>query len=244
MGTAYFLYYGGFAVAAIGAFWLVKNFLFNQNIKKQEKIIEKTKFEELMAFENASVYEKLRKIQVGNIIVHWQQNYQVLGKMKLVEMTWDEDDNHLPTGRYFPILSVDEKKALVSMPRGEGADIIWFFLQRQSLETNLTAFFAGTDEHPGPAMVFADSDQAAEVNFTLPKQNEEWQMTDVGSFFFETEGENFLQGKGEVRHILARNIKTPNYYLLYFDLVEGQGSNALFIGETLNPETEIEYVLR
>jgi hypothetical protein len=244
MGTAYFLYYIGFAVAIAGAIWLIKNFLFNQKIKKQEKIAEKTKFEELMAFENASVYEKLRKIQIGNIIVHWQQNYQVLGKMKLVEMTWDEDDNHLPTGRYFPILSVDDKKALVSMPRGEGADIIWFFLQRQSLEANLTAFFAGTDQKPGPAMVFADSDQTAEVNFSLPKQTEVWQMTDVGSFFFETEGENFVRGNGEVRHILARNLENPNKYLLYFDLVEGQGSNALFIGETLNPETEIEYILR
>jgi len=164
--------------------------------------------------------------------------------MKLVEMTWDEEDNHLPTGRYFPILSVDEKKTLVSMPRGEGADIIWFFLQRQNLESNLTAFFAGTDQNPGPAMVFADSDQTAEVTFALPKQNEVWQMTDVGSFFFETEGDNFVKGKGEVRHILARNVNKPNWYLLYFDLVEGQGSNSLFVGETLNPETEIEYILR
>lgn len=244
MGTAYFLYYVGFAVAIIGLIWFLKNLVANQKAKKEQKIIEKTKFEEQMAFENASVYEKLRQIQIGNIIVHWQQNYQVLGKMKLIEMAWDENDNHVPTGRYFPILSVDDRKALVSMPRGEGADIIWFFLQKQNLEQNLTAFFEGTDANPGPAMVFADSDQTAEVHFQLPKQNEEWEMTDVGSFFFETEGENFVRGKGEVRHILARSTQNPNRYLLYFDLLEGQGSNALFLGETLNPETEIEYVLR
>lgn len=244
MGTAYFLYYIGILTALLGGFWLLRNFLHNQKIKQQEKITERTKFEEQMAFENASVYEKLRKIQIGNIIVHWQQNYQVLGKMKLIEMAWDENDNHLPTGRYFPILSVDNQKALISMPRGEGADIIWFFLQRQSLQTNLTAFFEGTEQNPGPAMIFADSDQTSDVVFSLPHQAETWKMTDIGSFFFETEGENFVQGKGELRHILAQNVAQPNRYLLYFDLMEGQGSNTLFIGETLNPETEIEYILR
>jgi hypothetical protein len=244
MGFTYFFFYVGIIVAIVGGIWLVRRLLYNRKITQTEKQIERTKFEEQMAFDNASVYDKLRKIQIGNLIVHWEKNYQVLGKMKLVEMTWDENDNHLETGRFFPILSVDDKKALISMPKGEGADIIWFFLQRQSIEKPLTPFFLGTDDNPGPAMQFADSDQTADVFFSLPNEQEQWKMVDVGSFFFEAEGENFVEGKGETRHVLAQSKDAPKRYMLYFDLLEGQGSNAFYVGETLNPESEIEYILR
>ncbi|MDX1904615.1 MAG: hypothetical protein SFU27_10695 [Thermonemataceae bacterium] len=244
MFIANLLYYGGYLAFFLGIYLVIRTFLRNrkniQAIKRQEKenLARKT------AFQNAPIMEKLEAIQLNDIIVHWEKSYQVIGKMKLIEMTWDENDNHIRTGRYFPIISVDDNKALVSMPKGEGVDIIWFFFQKESLNSSLTNYFLGTDENPGPAMIFADSEQMAEVIFQLPQKEEKWKMTDVGSFFFEASGLNFVKGKGETRHILAQNIENPKKYLLYFDLLEGQGSNAIFVGETLNPETEIEYVLR
>jgi hypothetical protein len=244
MGLAYFFFYGGLVVSLIGVIKLFQIYKLRRKALESQKRYEKMIMEEKIAFENAPILEKLKKIEIGNLIVHWEKNYQIVGKMKLIEMTWDEHDNHLETGRYFPVLSVDDRKALFSMPKGEGSEIIWFFLQRQNIEKPLTPFFLGTDENPGPAMQFADSDQMADVFFSLPHQQEQWKMVDVGSFFFEAKGGNFVEGKGEVRHILAQSQENTKRYMLYFDLLEGQGSNALYIGDTLNPETEIEYILR
>jgi len=244
MFEANLLYYGGYVAVFVGVYWAIKTFMKNKKVADSIKQKEKEELARKTNFQNAPIMEKLEVIQLNDIIVHWERNYQVIGKMKLIEMSWDENDNHVRTGRYFPIISVDNNKALVSMPKGEGIDIIWFFFEKQMLQSSLTNYFLGTDENPGPAMVFADSEQTAEVIFQLPSQQEKWKMTDVGSFFFEASGQNFVRGGGETRHILAQNIENPKKYLLYFDLLEGQGSNTLYIGETLNPETEIEYILR
>ncbi len=262
---ASFLFYLGFLIAFIGVVMLIIHIIKNAknpqtkvfSEKKEEKKSEIAKekssptsyeksFESRLNASNATIYDKLEQIKLGNMIVHWQENYQVTGKIKLIEMTWDENDQRIATGQFFPIVVMDKSRYLVSMPKGEGAEIIWFFLERKDTETALTPFFLGTDGNIGAATQFADSEQTAEVFFRLPQKNMgeiQWQMKDIGSFFFESDGRAFLSGKGETRHILARDTHNPKQYLLYFDLLEGKGSSCLLIGNEINPESEIEYVL-
>ncbi len=255
-----FLFGLGFLIAFIGVVMLIIRIIKNAKKSQTEILSEITKeitkekssssyeksFESRLNASNATIYDKLEQIKLGNMIVHWQENYQIIGKIKLIEMTWDENDQRIATGRFFPILVMDKSHYLVSMPKGEGAEIIWFFLERKDTETALTPFFLGTDGNIGAATQFADSEQTAEVFFRLPQRNIgeiEWQMKDIGSFFFESDGRAFLSGKGETRHILARDTHNPKQYLLYFDLLEGKGSSCLLIGNEINPENEIEYVL-
>lgn len=115
MDIAYFLYYVGFVAASIGAIWLIKNLIANQKSRNSRKLLKKQNLKNKWLLKTFLFMKNCKKSRFGSIIAHWQQNYQVLGKIKLIEMTWDEDDNHLPTGRYFPILNVDERKALISM---------------------------------------------------------------------------------------------------------------------------------
>lgn len=66
----------------------------------------------------------------------------------------------------------------------------------------------------------------------------------IGSFFFEGQGVTFMRGKGEARHVLAQSTENPKRYMLFFDVIEGNGTDTLLVGENINPEMEIEYVLR
>ena len=247
----------GFLIVFIGVVMLVMRIIKNAknpqqtdfSEQKEEKQSPQTSYEK--SFEkrlndaNATIYDKLANIKLGDMVVHWQAHYQIVGKIKLIEMTWDENDQRIETGRFFPILVMDKSRYLVSMPKGESAEIIWFFLERKDIENALTPFFLGTEGNIGAATEFADSEQLAEIFFRLPHKilTQQWQMRDIGSFFFETEGRAFLSGKGEARHILARDTHNPKQYLLYFDLQEGNGSACLLVGEEVNPENEIEYII-
>jgi hypothetical protein len=172
------LFYLGFLIAFIGVVMLIMRLIKNAKKSETEVLSEITKeiakeksslssyeksFENRLNASNATIYDKLEQIKLGNMIVHWQENYQVIGKIKLIEMTWDENDQRIATGRFFPIVVMDKSRYLVSMPKGEGAEIIWFFLERRDTETALTPFFLGTDGNIGAATQFADSEQTAEV---------------------------------------------------------------------------------
>lgn len=245
MELAYIFYYGGWGLLLIGVALLAKKaYQFHQ---KQQKAIQETQLQEKrkMEFYSKPILEKLTMLQINDILVHWNANYQVIGKITLQEMTWNEYDEHIPTGRYFPIICLDQNRYLVSLPKAEGIDVVWFFMEKKPLSISLTPFFEGTESAPGPAMQFADSNQTAHIVFRLPQQNDQqWQMSDIGSFLFEGEGRSFLKGKGEVRHVLAQSTQNSKTYMLYFDIIEGNGTNTLLIGETIDPEMEIEYILR
>ncbi|WP_448528791.1 hypothetical protein [Raineya sp.] len=244
MEQAYFSFYVGWVAIIAGAVWLSWRIYKNYKIEKQKTDEIKLQEKRKMEFYNKPLLEKLELLQINDILVYWNNNYQVIGKSKLIEMTWDEYDNHIATGRFFPIICLDQNRYLVSMPKGEGIDIVWFFMEKEALSSSLTPFFEGTDENPGPAMIFADSEQTAYVTFALPGKTEKWQMTDIGSFFFEGQGVTFMRGKGEARHVLAQSTENPKRYMLFFDVIEGNGTDTLLVGENINPEMEIEYVLR
>ena len=156
----------GFLIAFIGVVMLIiriiknaknpqtndfsKNFSENSSEIKSEKIEKKSSptsyeksFESRLNASNATIYDKLDQIKLGNMIVHWQENYQIIGKIKLIEMTWDENDQRQQTGRFFPIVVMDKSRYLVSMPKGEGAEIIWFFSGKKRYRNGSYAIFFG-----------------------------------------------------------------------------------------------------
>ncbi|TAF66164.1 MAG: hypothetical protein EAZ55_06870 [Cytophagales bacterium] len=250
MFWAYTFYYFGWIAVIVGVISAIKLYRKYDKEKKYVKKMEKKKWEDELAFMDKSVYEQLELLKRGNLVIFWDRNYETVGKMRLVEMTW-EGDNHIATGRYFPIITLDNNRLLVSMPRGEGQSIIWFMFEQVHCDTALTPFFAGTDEKPGPAMVFADSEQTAEVLFELPQNATEhtlaqgqWKMKDIGSFNFKADEYSFVKGNGEMRHVLARHHTQEKQYLLYFDLQAGEGSDTLLLGTEIDPSTEIKYVFQ
>jgi len=246
MELAYVIYYAGIAMS-LYAFYMLYRLAKDYNhqriyIQKSEK----EKWEKQLAFMDASIYEKLEQLQLNDMLVFWDANYQVMGKIKLIEMTWDEHDQRIPTGRFFPIIQLDNQKLLVSMPKGEGLDIHWFMLEQKERKTALTSFFVGSDDQVGPARRFADSDQQEHVEFSLPQDEDlgTWVMRDVGSFSYTTQGGTFVKNTGEMRHVLAQHATEPTRYMLYFDVEEGFGSDTLLVGQTIVPDQEIQFVLR
>lgn len=141
MEQAYFSFYVGWVAIIAGAVWLSWRIYKNYKIEKQKTDEIKLQEKRKMEFYNKPLLEKLELLQINDILVYWNNNYQVIGKSKLIEMTWDEYDNHIATGRFFPIICLDQNRYLVSMPKGEGIDIVWFFMEKEALSSSLTPFF-------------------------------------------------------------------------------------------------------
>jgi hypothetical protein len=195
----------------------------------------------LEAEREVSMEQRLEGINVGQFVIYLGSTLQVVGTITLTELQkfGRRNAEWQPSGRKFKLVQLAGDRLIARMPTGEGEQERWFVMQQGPVR-GLTGFMAGNEGQPGPARQFAASDQLADVRFTWV--DNEWQMTDIGTFDFEVSGDGFLSGSGRCRHTMAKEVGGKRWFL-FFDLMKGSGSDSLWIGPQLDLEVEIEDIL-
>jgi hypothetical protein len=195
----------------------------------------------LEAEKGATMEERLESIRVGQFVAYMGSTLQVVAAITLAELQKfaGRKAGWQPSGREFKLIQLVGDRLIARMPVGEGEQERWFMMQ-QGPARGLTRFMAGTEGEPGPARQFAASDQLADVRFTWA--DNDWEMTDIGTFDFQVSGDGFLSGSGRCRHTMAKEVGGKRWFL-FFDLMRGSGSDSLWIGPQLDLEVEIEDIL-
>ncbi|MGB3905110.1 MAG: hypothetical protein WBB22_09320 [Anaerolineae bacterium] len=185
--------------------------------------------------------QRLERIDTGQFVVHLGSSLQVVATITLSELQkfGGPKGSWRPTGRKLKLVELAGDRLIAHMPRGEGEQPQWFMMQRGAAR-GLTQFMAGTKQKPGPARRFAASDQLGDSQFDWA--DADWKMTDIGTFDFQARGDGFLSGSGRCRHTMAEEVG-GNRWFLFFDLMQGSGSDTLWIGQLIDPEVDIEDIL-
>ena len=208
---------------------------------KRQRVGSSTNESNLEAETELPMGERLERLHVGQFVLHLGSSLQVVAAVTLTELQkfGGRKGSWRPTGREFKLIELAGDKLTAHMPAGEGEKSGWFMMQRGS-SRGLTQFMAGTKGKPGPARRFAASDQLADVQFNW--DDDDWKMTDIGTFDFVVNGDGFLSGSGRCRHTMAREADGDRWFL-FFDLMKGSGSDTLWIGQSIDPEVDIDDVL-
>jgi hypothetical protein len=219
--------------------WLRKYLFFlpaPEHFRPKETLEHERAVSRAIAMQDLSKAEQLQRVAVGQFITYMGSNLRVLATIALTELqqfgssrTWQS------TGRHFRLIQLSGDILLVHMPFGEGEFLHWFKMDARSAR-GMTEFLGGSS---GPARRFAASDQQADVRFDWSGR---WRMVDIGTFDFSVSGSGFLSNRGRCRHVMAKEVGGDRWFL-FFDLMEGSGSDALWIGEQFDPEVVVEDVL-
>lgn len=175
---------------------------------------------------------------------------QVTGLLKLLELQHFGPDkankvHTSPSGeslREFIGLSLNTGHLILQLPVGEGKSLAWF-LGEDVTDTPWVAvseFMQGTAGNPGPAKQFAQSNQSADVQFSLDGIPGNWKCRDIVWADVVAEGEAPLYRDARVAMLLSEDASDPSQWLLFVDLRSGQGSDLLFALRRIDPEIEFE----
>jgi len=196
--------------------------------------------------EPAQVIETARRLDFLEIEGRQEQ---VRGTARLLELqffgTNKEDKRHIsPAGerlREFKALLLAGNQLLVEHPSSEGGEVSFFLYQKAEMPLGFGEYLKGIPETPGPAVVFAKSNQRAEV--TIEALGQTWTLRDIiwldveqveGSFFVSP-----AEAGGMARVVLLLG-RSGDQWILSADLRSGQGSDTLWVGRQFDPQVEIE----
>lgn len=126
------------------------------------------------------------------------------------------------------------------IPSEEGGKHVWLKMRQEeeALNATLTKLYKGTDQAPGYARKFAQSNQTAVVEYEL--LGKKWAIKDIGAFRVEALGGNEQMSTGDRLYFVTS--RGPEGSLLFLDARHGEavGRGGLFVGTEFNPENEIE----
>ena len=148
--------------------------------------------------------------------------------------------------REFPVIVLSGDRLLFEQPMGEGLPLSWFLYEHRSddMKPGFTEYLKGTKENPGPIMMFADSNQQADVTFNALQKT--WQARDIVWADMKTQaGKAFVRNDSSgnmprVVMVLGRNVEDDQEWILFIDLRSGDGSDTLWVGRKFNPQAEVD----
>ena len=174
---------------------------------------------------------------------------RVLAALTFHEMT-QELRGEKPSGPWIRSGRASELRVLAGdvyifrIPSHEDGAPIWLKAQPLSTRTNLTSFYRGTKQRPGPARKFKNLGQGESVPYRLPRNQppeKKWEIVDIGRFGVETSDECDLAHDGDgLPFVTSREVDGPGWLIF---LSAGKplstGTGGLFLAEEFNPNTDI-----
>lgn len=205
---------------------------------------------------------KLRQADVGGFMTDIMgRNIQFVGKMLLLELQFFDGDKdnkvHVDphTGRKlreFQAYLLSGNRMLLEQPEGEGMELRWFLYENVTGKARgFTEYLKGSNDSPGPGMLFAKSKQTAEVVAEL--LGDSWLLQDILWADFEiqdgkTPVRNDTDGMARAAILLGRIItggsegayELGDEWILSVDLRVGGGSDTLWWGKQFDPAVDIQ----
>lgn len=130
---------------------------------------------------------------------------------------------------------------LVRIPRKEAGEPIWLKMEVKEYASSLGAFYRDGDGDGGPAKKFAKAGQSVEIPYDLFGQH--WKVEDIGAFLVEGDSHKGMKDLDRLYFVTSKG--EDNRWLLYLDARHGEakGTGMVLMGESFNPEVDIQSTL-
>lgn len=189
-----------------------------------------------------TVTSLLAEAEVGSTIHFNGKSAMVIGHVKLDSLESSDNGSSWSSrnASAYRIIPLEGNEVLVCFPKKDGGAMAWFQMKIAEAD-NISGFvqphakdFGGKGQgKKGKTFFVWDEGGPAE---------EQFQMLDIGTQKWDAQGEGFLRGKGECRHVLAVSTKNPGRYFMVIDSRSGDGEDVLMFGSLFDPENEIESI--
>jgi hypothetical protein len=193
----------------------------------------------------------LRQKQALFINIDGRQQ-MVKGRVTLLELQFfgndKNDKRHIDPRsgerlREFPAWWLAGNQFLVETPSRESGRVKFFLYEdrTEDMPRGFTEYLRGDDSNPGPAMEFVRSDQKGTVY--LEALERRWLLEDIQWMDVQQDnGEFFVHSRSGIARVvmvLARDEDSDDY-LLFADLRSGDGSDTLWVGQSIDPDVVVQ----